>query len=76
MPRDSSEVRYSSRPVGASTGFTWWHTTDALWMAVNGGYGGTVCIPCFTRTATEKGFQLYWSPVLRGDGQKEGGSDG
>lgn len=58
------------RPVGASTGFTWWRAPDALWMAVNGSYGGTVCIPCFTQAAAKRGLGLYWTPVLRGDGQE------
>lgn len=53
------------RRVGASTGFTWWHADDEMWMAVNGAYGGTLCIPCFTHDAELQGVCIYWQPVER-----------
>ena len=48
------------RPVAHSTGLSWWRADDALWLQINGGYGGTLCIPCFTRDAADHHVHVHW----------------
>lgn len=54
------------RPVGSSTGFSWWTASDRLWQQVQGCYSGLLCIPCFTLDARRLGIDLHWSPIVHG----------
>jgi hypothetical protein len=50
------------RPVGPHTG-SWWKADTELWFAVNGGYDGVLCPPCFTAGADAIGEPVHWEAV-------------
>lgn len=47
---------------GGPVGVVWWCFDQPLWDQVNGGYGGTLCIPCFDDLAKEHVSWIEWAP--------------
>lgn len=47
------------RPVARCTD-SWWQAPDALWLEVNGGLGGVLCPPCFTKACRRAGYSVSW----------------
>jgi hypothetical protein len=47
------------RPVGLV-----WHSPDALWLDLVGGYDGIRCIPCFDDMVDANGGLVYWRPYF------------
>lgn len=51
------------RPVGRTTGGSYWVTDDRLWRQIYGTDVGLRCISCFTVDCRESGVDLHWLAV-------------